>query len=402
MQTFAYVAMDADGRKRKGVIEAASKEAAINMVSQQGRYILEIAEGGGSIAEKAAPVTAGRRVSRSDLALLTRRLADMSDAGLPLDRVLKVASEQSENARLTEILTETHRDVQGGLSVSAALSKHPKVFDEIYTQTLKAGEASGQFPQVTSRLADFMEKDVARRSQIASAMIYPGILTGVAVSAVVFLMSFVVPKLMPVFKGMDLPSYTRMLFAVSAFLTNNWMLVIGALVGGAIALKGYFATEAGMLARDRMLLQLPLIGPVTKKAVVSRYSRILSTLIFGGVPILEALQIAGYSSGNRVFLKSSQEVQNDVRDGRALGESLKDSGVFPPVLVEMVAIGEETGELPKMLTRVSDSLDFEVDNGLRRLTSAVEPLIVVAMGLIVGFIILSILMPIMQAQDQIR
>lgn len=401
MNTFAYTAVEPSGRKRNGLVEASDKDAAIAQVSAGGLFVLEIRP-----EVQKVRVTSGqrRRPSRSDLAIFTRRMADLSAAGLPLDRVLQVVSEQSENAMLSQIARDALEDVRAGLSVSQALAKHPKVFNEVYTQTLRAGEASGQFPEVATRLADFMETEVARRSQISSAMIYPAILSVTAVLVVVFLITFVVPRLSGVFKdlGNDLPVTTKMLLGLADFVSKQWYIIVGALVGVVVAYRVWIQTEAGALARDRMLVQMPVIGKVWFKAVVSRFAHVLSTLLYGGVPVLEALQIAGLSAGNKVFAKSSQAVADDVREGRSIATSMRDAGSFPPVLTHMVAIGEETGDLPKMLSRVGRSLDFEVDNGMRRITAMVEPIIVLSMGLIVGFVVLSVLLPIYQAQDTVK
>lgn len=402
MTTFAYVALDPAGRKRTGFVEANDKDQAIAKITAEGRFVVEIK------AEDAKPAVAtiGRsnKVAKADVALFTRRMADLAEAGLPLDRVIQVVAEQSESARLAEIAEEALVEVRGGVPVSQALAKHPKIFNDVYTETLRAGEASGQFPQVAARLADFQEKEVARRSQIISALIYPGVLTFTAIFVVIFLLTFVVPRLSKVFEdlGDDLPVTTKILLASTSFLTNNWVLVIGAIVGAIVMYRVWIATDAGALARDRFTMHMPVVGPVITKSIVSRFARVLGTLVYGGVPILEALQIAGMSSGNRVFRNTSDRVANDVRDGRPIADAMRDAGQFPPVLVHMVAIGEETGDLPKMLGRVSESLDFEVDNGMRRLTALVEPVIVLAMGVFVGFVVLSVLLPIFAAQNAVK
>ncbi|MCW5942982.1 MAG: type II secretion system F family protein [Fimbriimonadaceae bacterium] len=403
MTTYAYVAVEPSGKRRTGFIEAASRDAAVSTLSAQGQVVLEIDE---TKAAVSGPKQGGRsgRITRSDLALFTRRLADLADAGLPLDRVLQVVAEQSESGRLTHIAEQALEDVRGGLPVSDALAKHPRYFNAIFTETLKAGEASGQFPEVATRLADFQEREVARRSQVVSALVYPGILSTVAVLVVVFLLTFVVPRLSGVFKdlGSDLPLTTKMLLGFTGFLTQNGLLILGVLAGSFIAYRAWIATDAGAKVRDRALMGLPLVGPVVQKAVVSRYARVLGTLVFGGVPILESLRLAGMAAGNRVFLDSSVQVEEDVREGRPIAQAMHDSGAFPPVLTHMVAIGEETGDLPKMLNRVSDSLDFEVDTGLRRLTTMVEPIIVLLMAVFVGFVVLSVVLPIFQAQELVK
>jgi type IV pilus assembly protein PilC len=403
-QAYAYKALDAAGAQRSGVIEAESKDAAIARLGTEGRFVLEIKEQSGSAAQDALPVGRKRPPSRQEIALFTRRMADLSAAGLPLDRVLQVVSEQSESATLKDVADEALADVRSGMPVSQALARHPRYFPDVYTQTLRAGEASGQFAEVAGRLADFQEKEVTRRSQITSALVYPGILSFTAVSVVIFLLTFVVPRLSGVFKdlGKDLPITTVILLASTDFLTKNWVLVVGSIIGAAVAIRLWMKTPGGAFTRDRFLLKAPIIGKVIEKATISRFARVLGTLVYGGVPILEALQIAGLSTGNLLFLKSAQSVEEEVRAGRPIADAMRDTGEFPPVLTHMVAIGEETGNLPGMLERVSESLDFEVDTGMRRLISLVEPAIVLSMGGFVGFVVLSVLLPIFQAQEVVK
>lgn len=407
MTTFAYTSLEPSGKRKAGFIDAATLESAMAAIAAEGRFVLDIKEQAASkgYAAKAGgdPKRKGK-VSKSDLALFTRRLADLSAAGLPLDRVLQVIAEQSESATLSEVAEQVLVDVRGGTPVSMGLSKFPKLFPEMFTQTLKAGEASGQFPDVATRLADFQEKEVARRSQITSALVYPAVLTFVAVFVIVFLLTFVVPRLSGVFHdlGSNLPASTKLLLAITGFITQYWMFLIGGIVAAVVGYRFWTATDAGALAKDRFLITMPIMGPVVRKATVSRFARVLGTLIFGGVPILDALHLSGLAAGNRVFRTSSDLVLTEVREGRSINEAMRDAGAFPPVLTHMVAIGEETGDLPKMLGRVSDSLDFEVDNGLRRLTSLVEPIIVLGMGVFVGFVVLSVLLPIYEAQNLVK
>jgi type II secretory pathway component PulF len=403
MTTFAYIALEPSGKRKTGFVDAATKEAAIDLVAREGRFVIEIKEEAHRRAAKGDRRKRGK-VSRGDLALFTRRMADLSEAGLPLDRVLQVVSEQSESGTLAEVAEAALEDVRGGLPVSEALSKFPKLFPDVYTKTLRAGEASGQFPDVASRLAEFQEKEVARRSQITSALIYPSVLTGVAVLVVAFLMLFVVPRLSGVFRdlGDNLPATTKLLLGTTNFLTQNAIPLTGALVGLIVLYRAWASTVQGAIARDRLILKMPIIGPVVLKATVSRFARVLGTLVYGGVPILDSLHLAGLASGNRVFQTSAITVENEVREGRPIAEAMRDAGAFPPVLTHMVAIGEQTGDLPKMLGRVSDSLDFEVDNGMRRLTALVEPVVVLSMAIFVGFVVLSVVLPIFQAQELIK
>lgn len=408
MTTFAYTALDPAGKKRTGFVDAANREAAVAAIAAEGRFVVDIAE---HAAQKStATVTRGQtpkrggKVSKAELALFSRRLSDLAQAGLPLDRVIQVIAEQSESQHLADVCEQALEEVRGGKPVSESLAMHPKLFNPVFCQTLRAGEASGQFGEVAGRLADFQENEVARRSIIVSALIYPAILATVAVGVVIFLLTFVVPKLQGIFDdlGQNLPGCTKVLLASAAFIQKDWIMILGGIIAAVVAYKAYVATDAGALARDKAFLTMPVVGPVVNKATVSRYARVLGTLVYGGVPILEALEISGMAAGNRLFRMSSDQVMHDVREGRPINEAMRDAGAFPPVLTHMVAIGEETGDLPKMLGRVSDSLDFEVNNGMRRLTAMVEPIIVLCMGTFVGFVVLSVLLPIFAANNLVK
>jgi type II secretion system protein F len=403
MSTFAYVALEPSGKKRSGVIDASDRDAAIAALRGEGRFVLEI-------TPKSAAQRAGRsettrgRVSRSDVALFTRRLADLAGAGLPLDRALQVVREQSESAHLASIAGKALEDIRGGLPVSQALAKHPRLFPPVHTETLRAGEASGQFPEVATKLAEFQEREVTRRSQIVSALIYPAVLTVAATFVIVFLLTFIMPKLSMVFDqlGTRLPPTTKVLLAVTDFISGNYLVILGVLAAAVVVYRAWISTETGAAQRDAGLLRLPAAGRVISKAVMSRFARVLGTLLYGGVPILESLRLAGMACGNRHVKRASEQVANDVRDGRPVHEAMHDAEVFPPVLTHMVAIGEETGDLPTMLGRVADSLDFEVDTGMRRLTALFEPAIVIVMGVFVGFVVLSVLLPIFEAQSLVK
>lgn len=406
MTTYVYTALEPNGRKRTGRVEAADEKAALAVLEAQGRFVTEIKEETAKAAAAARGSTEHRKgkATKADVALYMRRLADLADAGLPLDRALQVLAEQTESLELSRATEECLTDVRTGYPLSEAMAKHPRLFPTIVTMTLAAGEASGQFPQAATRLAELMEKEVARRSQVMAAMIYPAVLTASSVGAIVFIITFVVPRLQGVFEDMgdSLPTPTKLLLGTTNFITGNWIALIVGSVVGFFLLKGWLATTSGQLARDSFFLRAPIFGSIVGKAVISRYARVLGTLVFGGVPILEALHLAGLASANKVYERVSRTVEEEVREGVPIAQALKNTGVFPPVLTNMVAIGEETGDLPRMLNRVSDSLDFEVETGLRGLTSLLEPIIIVTMGVVVAFIVLSIALPIFQAQDLVK
>lgn len=406
MATYAYTILEPSGQRKSGFVDAKTREGAVAQLTANGGYLINIDERAakeGFSREDVEKRSKGKP-SKGDVALFTRRMADLAAAGLPLDRVLQVVAEQSENQQLTDLAEEVLDDVRGGSSVSAALAKHPKTFPSIFTSTLQAGEQSGQFAEVAGRLAEFQENEVARRSQIVSALIYPGILAFTAVSVVVFILTFVIPKLQDTFaqQGDNLPGSTKFLLQLSAFVSNQWILIVGGITGIVVSYRLWVATEAGAYTRDGIVLRVPVIGKIALKSTVSRFARVLGTLVFGGVAILDAIELSGTASGNRVFKKSAEQVRSDVREGKAIADAMRDAGAFPPVLTHMVAIGEETGNLPYMLNRVSDSLDFEVDNGLRRATALVEPIIVLTMGGFVAFVVISILLPIMTAAQNVK
>ena len=406
MATYAYTILEPTGQRKTGFVDAKTREGAVAQLTSGGNYLIDIDERAAKegFSQAKAEKKASGKPSRSDLAMFSRRMADLADAGLPLDRVLQVVSEQSENLMLTEIAEEVLKDVRGGSSVSDALAKHPKLFPTVFTSTLKAGEQSGQFGEVAGRLADFQENEVARRSQVVSALIYPAILLFVAVAVVIFILVFVIPKLSGTFaaQGDSLPGSTKLLLSMSDFLQKQWLVIIGTITALIVGYRLWVATPSGAYTRDGLLLRLPVVGKIAIKGTVSRFARVLGTLVYGGVAILDALELSGIASGNRVFEKSAQAVRSDVREGKQIAQAMRDAGAFPPVLTHMVAVGEETGDLPHMLKRVSDSLDFEVDNGLRRATALVEPIIIIVMGGFVAFVVISVLLPILNSSSTIK
>ena len=400
MATYSYVAFELSGKRLTGTIDAPDEASAMAHVASTGAKLLEISERaqskGGSVQK--------RKVSRADLALFIRRLADLSMAGLPLDRALQLSGEQSDNEYLRFVTMEATKDVRGGAPISDALAKYPALFSTVFTMTLKAGEASGQFPQVAARLAELQQIEVRRRSQFVGALTYPAILLVTCIVVIAFLMLFIIPKLASTFDelGNELPATTKLLLASSDFLMHNFVPLAVAIAVAVAIYNAYVRTVSGEMQRDRALLSLPLIGKIISKAAISRYARVLGTLVYGGVPILESLRIAGASVGNRALEASGVEVQKRVREGHRIAEAMREAGVFSNVLVQMVSVGEETGDLPTMLSRVSESMDFDVDTGVQKLTSLLEPIMVLAMGGFVGFVVISILLPVYQAQDLVK
>ncbi|MGQ9523394.1 MAG: type II secretion system F family protein [Armatimonadota bacterium] len=406
MPNFRYVALDLAGRQVTGEIQGSDTRDVAAKLREKGCYPVEIAaqEGPKETQVVSATTRGGRRITRGDVTVFTRQLSDLISGGLPLDRCLTVLIEQSESKALQELLTKVQAEVRSGSALSAALAAYPKVFPEMYTNMLRAGEASGQLPEVAQRLADFLEKEQVRRSQVISALVYPAVLLSVAVTAVAFLLTFVIPRLSGVFEdlGQALPTPTVILLSLAGFLGKTWWIIALAVVGGVFVLKAYTSTDLGRRTVDALVLRTPLIGRIVGKVVISRFARAFGTLLAGGVSLLEALEIAGEAAGSATLLTSVRALIESARQGEALAHGMRQTGAFPPVLIHMTAVGEETGDLPRMLTRVADSMDFEVDASLRRLTTLLEPAIVLGVGGFVGFVVLSILLPIFQANAVVR
>lgn len=410
MPEFTYEALDKSGAATRGTISAHDPQEAAVRVRALGVFPTRILEGKGTTAAPATPsatakrAVIGKKVGRLQILLFTREMADLLDAGLPMDRAFSVLIDQTDVEELKAMLQVMQGDIRAGQPLSEALLKFPREFPKLYANMIRAGEVSGQLANVMIRLAEFMEKEQVRRSQIAAALTYPCVLIGIAVAAVTFLLTFVIPKLSGIFKdlGSDLPITTRILLGLSDLLAHQWWLVLLGIAAVVFGFRAWLKTEAGLRSFDVLRLNMPLVGPLTRKIVSARLVRTLGTLLGGGVPILEALDISASSVGNTAATEAILLARGGVRQGETLHESMDRTDVFLPVVKHMTAVGEETGRLPQMLVRTADTLDFEVDNTMRRMTSLVEPLVVVVMGGFVGFVVLSILLPIFQANSLVK
>jgi type II secretion system protein F len=426
MPDFRYTALDRAGKQVTGTLQGRDERDAAVKVRALGYYPVEVAGSNGRgngrqvaaisggktrpIFENAGKPEAegvkptGKRVKRLQILLFTRQLADLVDAGLPLDRALSVLIEQSDDEALQTMVRRLQQDIRAGKPLSEALQNFPREFPSLYANMIHAGEVSGQLSQVMTRLADFLEKEALRRSQVIGALTYPAVLLGVAVFAVTFLLLFVIPRLKAVFEelGTGLPVPTRILLGTSGAIANYWYIMIGAGVAVYFLFKAWINTPLGRRSFDAFKLGLPLFGTLTKKMVMARFVRTLGTLLGGGVPILDSLEIAGSAVGNTIATDAIALTRDGVRQGETLAHSMEGNPVFLPLVIHMTAVGEETGRLPNMLIRTADTLDFDVDAGMRRLTTLVEPLVVLFMGGFVGFVVLSILMPIFEANTLVK
>lgn len=400
---FQYVALTADGQRRTGRIEAETRTEALARIRELGQQPVQL-QLADAEAPAAAPTRRARRINSGDITAFTRQLADLTLAGLTLDRSFTVLSEQAENKSLEALIETIQTEVRGGAALSQSLERHPRYFPPMVVNMIRAGEMSGQLGEVLERLAQFAEREQQRRAQIVSAMVYPAVLLLVAASTLVFLLTFVVPRLSGVFAdlGAELPLPTRMLLAITGALTSGWWAILGAGVLLWLGLRTYRRTEAGAYQIDRLTLRVAVVGKVWRKVVVARFARALGTLVAGGVPILEALRVAGQAAANRTLIRAAGELEERVKGGETISIAMRATGQFPPVLIHMTAVGEETGDLPRVLLRVAETLDGEAEIAMKRLTTLIEPMIVIFMGGFVGFVVLSILLPVFEANSIVK
>lgn len=397
MPRFRYTALDQGGTQVSGELAAETPDEVKRRLRDMGYFPSQIGE---AAATSVVRTTTGRRrgISGSDIVVMTRQLADMTAARLPMFRSLTVLVEQSESPALRELLETIRRDVEEGRPLSEALQRHSRYFPDLYVNMVRAGETSGHLEAVLVRLADFLEKSMQRRSQIVSAFLYPGVLITVAVGTVAFIIGYLMPKLSVLFAQLEqtLPLITQVLLGIADVVSTIWWLLILLVVAVILGVRWYARTDAGREALDVWMLRLPLLGPIWHKMAVSRLARTFGTMLSGGVQMLAALEISGNAVGNRPMERAVRAMSEDVRDGTSVAAAMGNTRVFPPLLIHMAAVGEETGQLPEMMGRVADSLDFEVDSTLGRLTTLLEPFVIIVMGVIVGFIVLAVLLPIFQ------
>lgn len=393
MPSYTYKARDKSGLVVTGTREAPNERVVADHLSDLGYYVISVS------LEKGAPearlFTRRRKVSTQNIVTFTRQLATMIRSGMTFTVALDTLSQQTENPTLKETVGVLRKDVEGGLAFSDALAKHPKVFSELYVNMIRAGEAGGVLEEILERLIFIAEREGETRSRLRAALTYPTVVVSVAVLVIGFLAVFVFPRFMTVFaaSGITLPLPTRILLAVSSLVQSYWWVILGGILIIIFSYRGYSKTEGGGFIIDRAKLKIPIFGLLIKKLIVARFARILSTLHGSGVPILSALEIVGRTIGNVVISRVIENVRTSVREGESIAEPLRISKAFPPMVVHMITIGEESGALDKMLTEVADTYDREVDYALRNVTAALEPILIVIMGIIVAFIALSLFLP---------
>lgn len=393
--TYAYKVRDKQGKVVAGQLEAESQSAVAQRLKQMGYAPILIEERKKSVGAQEFKLPWKRLVKGKDLAVFSRQFATMINSGLSLLRALNILADQTENKALAAVIAEVRSDVEKGTSLSAAMAKHPKVFSRLYVSMIKAGEIGGVLDSVLLRLAENLEKEVALRQKIKSAMTYPVVVFILVLLIVSGMLLFVVPMFETLYKdlGGTLPLPTRLLIAVSNVMKKLWFLVAGAFVGGAIGFRKWIASEKGRAVWDQIKLKMPIFGGLVHKTALSRFSRTLGVLIRSGVPILQGLDIVQETSGNAVVAKATKDVQTSVKDGESIAKPLERHAVFPPMVVQMIAVGEETGALDTMLGKISDFYDQEVEATVDALTSLIEPLLIAVMGLVVGGMVIALYMP---------
>jgi type IV pilus assembly protein PilC len=392
MPSFDWSARPAAGGDiREGTIDLAKKEDVIAFLHKQKLIPVVVRE-----KPKQFNLQFGTGITTRDIVIFTRQFATMINSGLPLVQSLDILAEQTENAALAKVLREVLYDVESGHTLAAAIAKHPKVFTELFVNMVAAGEAGGILDTILLRLATFLEKNDALIRKIKGAMVYPSVILSVAGMAIVILLIFVIPTFQTMFEsaGIPLPLPTRIVIGMSQFLQDFWWALIIGIVGGGFGIRAIYATPAGNLAIDRIMSSLPIIGDLQRKAAVARFTRTLGTLVSSGVSILEGLEITAKTAGNRVIHDAVMSSRTSIAGGETIAGPLKESGVFPPMVVQMINVGEQTGGLDNMLTKVADFYDDEVDAAVEVLLAAMEPIMIVVLGVVVGGMIVAMYLPI--------
>ena len=400
MATFAYVAKDKTGAEVKGTQDASNKDALIKNLRAKGLSV-------GSVTEQKAVAKAkskggfklfGGKVNLKDLSIFCRQFATMINAGVSLVRCLDVLEQQTNSPKLKEIIRDIEQEVQGGATLSRSMAKFPRTFTNLTVGLVRAGEVGGVLDETLDRLAGFLEKDMELRRKVKSSMTYPVLVMVVAVGIVTFLVTFILPKFIQLFKELGMtddkfPMMTLVLMRISQFATSKWYIMIGLIVASTIAINRIRATKTGRRYFDILRLKAPVFGPLNHKIAIARFARTFATLLSSGVPILQAMETVAGTVDNDIISDAILMSRAAIREGDTIADPLAASKMFPPMVVQMITIGEETGQLDSMLSKVADFYEAEVDAALESLTAALEPVLIVFLGAVVGFIVVAMFLP---------
>ena len=420
MPKFKYVARDAAGKRVTQTVEGASKDEVLNNLRKENLQVLSVSEDSGG-GPATAPKPGGKqepaksiwnisiggnapKVTGEMLVIFTRQFATMIGAGIPVLECLSILQEQAEDPGDNKALGQIVDDVRGGSDLSQALGKHPKVFERIYVNMIKAGEASGQLDTILQRLAEYLESSEKLKREIKGAMTYPVISLVMISGITTFLLVFIIPKFSDIFKSLkvELPLPTKIVLAISKIMTSYALQAAIIMVGIFLIVQWWRSTDSGGYTWDKLMLKLPVFGDLLQKVAISRFSKTFATLLRSGVPILGALEIVASTAGNRVVEEAVNNARESIRQGENLAKPLGESIVFPPMVVRMIAIGEKSGALEQLLEKISEFYDQQVEATVESLTALIEPIMIGVMGVIVGGIVLSVFLPIFKIQDQLR
>ena len=411
MPQYLYTAMDGSGREQKGKLNAANEEAATLALKSKGLFPTSLKVANKVEKEqKTAPRPGAQKkstglnlalgpvvIGKKDLTIMTRQLAILLGAGLPLIRSLRTLENQAKNASVKIVLGKTADTVEGGATFAEALAEHPKSFDKLYLNMIRAGEASGAMEIILDRLASFMEKAARIAGKVKSAMIYPTVVLTVSISAIIALMILIVPNFSKIFAdllpGEPLPAFTMLIIGISNTLISHWYMYVGGLAAVVVSYVVIVRIPALKWYVDWVKYNMPLFGPIVSKTAISRFSRTLGTLMASGVPVLSSLAIVKETSGNETVAVAIQKVHDAVKEGEGISKPLGNTKIFPDMVISMVEVGEETGKLPEMLDKIANNYDEEVDNAVGALTSMIEPLMIIGLAVIVGSIVIALFMP---------
>jgi type IV pilus assembly protein PilC len=401
--SYAYVVRDRQGKILKGIADGENQEAVITKLRRTGYVITRVSLR--SQAKSLSQFLEGvKRVKARDLAIFSRQFATMIHAGLPLTKCLSILVQQTSNQGFKKVIEQIQRDVESGQPLSSALARHPKAFSGLFVSMVKAGETGGILDDVLMRLADHLEKEVALKQKIKSSTTYPVLMFAFAIIMVFFMVTFIVPIFASMFQNLGgaLPAPTRVLMTASGVMRSYWYMVFASMGGLVYLFKRFISTTGGRYWFDKTKLRLPIVGKLIQKSVVARFTRTLGTLINSGVPILGALEIVAATAGNAVVAKAMEEVRSSIKEGETIAKPLEESRVFPPMVVQMIAVGEETGALDVILQKVADFYDEEVTSAVDSLTSIIEPIMLVFIGVVVGGILMSLYLPMFNVINLIK
>jgi type IV pilus assembly protein PilC len=396
MPVYAWVAETKKGRKLKGELEAADERIALSQLKRRNLTVKKLKPKPKDIFESVSWMQP--KVRSKDIVVFTRQFSTMIDAGLPLVQGLTILAEQSENKTFKTMLKEVTKDVEGGSTLAEAMKKHPKVFDELFVNLVAAGEVGGILDTILRRLADYIEKAQKLKSRIKGAMTYPLVVVAIAIIVIAVILIFVIPVFEDMFAGFGaaLPAPTQLVVNMSRFMKGNFHFIIIALVAVIIGIRQYRNSEQGRKATDGLLLKLPIFGELLRKVAVSRFSRTLGTMIQSGVPILDSLEIVAKTSGNKILEEIIYEVRGSIAEGQTIAEPLSETDIFPGMVVQMISVGEATGALDTMLSKIADFYDDEVDAAVDAMTSMLEPLLMLFLGGSIGGLVIAMYLPIFQ------